>query len=109
MIGSQCDFGDGYRDTWDSANNRWVYNGIPCPRRAPNTWHHIQWYMERVSPTQYRYDTLIVDGTAHAINQIWAVNPTTWSNGMGIQYQLDQGPTGAPIHKWIDDVTLTMW
>src|SRR3954454_13446676 len=29
MIGSQCAFGDGYWDTWDSANNRWIENGIP--------------------------------------------------------------------------------
>ena len=27
MIGSQCDFGDGYWSTWDSANNRWIPNG----------------------------------------------------------------------------------
>ena len=31
MIGSQCDFGDGYWSTWDSEGGRWVLNGIPCP------------------------------------------------------------------------------
>jgi hypothetical protein len=109
MIGSQCDFGDGYWDTWDSANNRWVVNGIACPRWAPDTWHHIQWYEERISPTQYRYDTLVVDGHGYGLNQVWTVKPTTWLDAIGIQYQLDQSADGTPIHEWIDKVKLTMW
>jgi hypothetical protein len=109
MIGSQCDFGDGYWDTWDSANNRWIETGITCPRWAANTWHHIQWYEERVSATQYRYDTLVVDGHGYGVNETWAVNPTTWPNQVGIQYQLDQSANGDPVHEWIDNVQLTSW
>jgi hypothetical protein len=109
MIGSQCDFGDGYWDTWDSANNRWITNGIACPRWAPSTWHHIQWYVERVTATQYRYDTLVVDGQGYGINQTWTVNPTPWPDAIGIQYQLDQSANGASIHEWIDNVQLTVW
>jgi hypothetical protein len=109
MIGSQCDFGDGYWSTWDSEGNRWILNGIPCPRWAPNTWHHIQWYYERISPLSYRYDTLVVDGHAYGLNQIWTVNYTTWPDQIGIQYQLDQDPTGTPAHEWVDNVKLTMW
>ena len=109
MIGSQCDFGDGYWDTWDSANNRWITNGIPCPRWAANTWHHVQWYVERVSATQYRYDTLVVDGHGYGLNQTWAVTPTSWPDAVGIQYQLDQNASGTAIHEWIDNVKLTLW
>jgi hypothetical protein len=109
MIGSQCDFGDGYWDTWDSANNRWITNGITCPRWAANTWHHIQWYEERVSATQYRYDTLVVDGHGYGFNQVWTVNSTPWPDAVGIQWQLDQSANGAPIHEWIDNVKLTLW
>lgn len=109
MVGSQCDFGDGYWDTWDSANNRWVENGIACPRWAANTWHHIQWYVERVSPTQYRYDTLVVDGKGYGLNQTWGVNPTSWPDSVGIQWQLDESANGDPIHEWIDKVKLTLW
>ena len=50
MIGSQCDFGDGYWSTWDSQGGRWVLNGIPCPHWTPG-WHHVQWYVERISAT----------------------------------------------------------
>ena len=109
MIGSQCDFGDGYWNTWDSANNRWIMDGVRCPRWAADTWHHIQWYVERISPTQYRYDTLVVDGHGYGLNQVWKVNPTTWRDAVGIQYQLDQSGSGTPIHQWVDKVKLTTW
>lgn len=108
MIGSQCDFGDGYWATWDSQGDRWVLNGIPCPHWAPG-WHHIQWYLERINATQYRYDTLVFDGQAYGFNQIWNFNNTTWPDMIGIQYQLDQDTSGTPLHEWVDNVTLTMW
>jgi hypothetical protein len=108
MIGSQCDFGDGYWATWDSQGGAWVLSGIPCPHWAPG-WHHVQWYLERISPTQYRYDTLVFDGQAYGFNQTWTVNPTTWPDMIGIQYQLDQDPSATPLHEWVDNVTLTTW
>lgn len=108
MIGSQCDFGDGYWSTWDSQGDRWVLNGIPCPHWTPG-WHHVQWYYERINSTQYRYDTLVFDGKAYGFNQVWNYNPTKWKDMIGIQYQLDQDTSGTPLHEWVDDVTLTMW
>jgi len=108
MIGSQCDFGDGYWATWDSQGGAWVLNGIPCPHWSPG-WHHVQWYYERLNSTQYRYDTLVFDGQAYGFNQTWNVNTTTWPDMIGIQYQVDQDPTGTPLHEWVDKVTLTMW
>jgi Ca2+-binding RTX toxin-like protein len=109
MIGSQCDFGTGYWDTWDNANNRWITNAIPCPRWAANTWHHVQWYVERIDPTHYRYDTLVVDGHGYGLNQVWAVAYNGWSDAVGVQYQLDQDSTGTPLHEWVDNVKLTLW
>jgi hypothetical protein len=108
MIGSQCDFGDGYWSTWDSEGDRWVLNGIPCPHWAPG-WHHVQWYVERINSTQYRYDTLVLDGKAYGFNQTWNANDTTWPDMVGVQFQLDQDPTATPLHEWVDNVTLTMW
>jgi hypothetical protein len=108
MIGSQCDFGDGYWATWDSEGDRWVLNGIPCPHWSAG-WHHVQWYLERISPTQYRYDTLVFDGQPYGLNQTWNFNQTTWPDMVGIQFQLDQDTTGVPLHEWVDNVNLTMW
>ena len=108
MAGSQCDFGDGYWATWDSQGSRWVLNGIPCPHWTPG-WHHVQEYDEVVNSTQYRYDTLVLDGTGYGLNQTWTVNRTTWPDEIGLQFQLDHDPTGTPLHEWVDKVTLTMW
>lgn len=108
MIGSQCDFGDGYWATWDSQGNRWVLNGIPCLHWTAG-WHHVQWYLERINATQYRYDTLVFDGQAYGFNQTWNFNSTTWPDMIGVQYQLDQDPSGTPLHEWVDKVTLTQW
>jgi hypothetical protein len=108
MIGSQCDFGDGYWSTWDSEGGRWVLNGIPCTHWTPG-WHHVQWYLERTGPDSYRYDTLVFDGHGYGLNQSWKINDTTWPDMIGVQFQLDQDPTGTPLHEWVDDVTLTIW
>jgi hypothetical protein len=63
----------------------------------------------RVTATQYRYDTLVVDGTGYGLNQAWTSNPITWPDAVGVQWQLDQGATGGPLYEWTDNVTLTMW
>jgi hypothetical protein len=110
MIGSQCAVGDGHWDTWDQNHNKWITISIPCPRWTPSTWHHVQWFVERLVGTdQYRYDTLVVDGEVHNINQIYETSPTAWSDAIGIQWQLDQSSTGVPLHQWIDNVKLTVW
>ena len=108
MIGSQCDFGDGYWATWDSQGGSWILNGIPCPHWAPG-WHHVQWYVERISSTQYRYDTLVFDNHGYGFNQTWNVNHTTWQDMTGVQFQLDEDPSATPLHEWVDNVTLTEW
>ncbi len=109
MIGSQCDFGDGYWATWDSQGDRWVleWNSLSAldaglaPRSVST--------MSVLNSTQYRYDTLVFDGMPYGLNQTWNANSTTWQDQIGLQYQLDQDPTGTPLHEWVDNVTLTMW
>jgi hypothetical protein len=109
MIGSQCNFGNAVWDTWNQASGAWVATSIPCKRFSPDTWHHIQWYVQRVSSTQYRYDTLVVDGQAYTVNQTFTGSPVSWSDTLGVQWQLDLGSNGLPANEWIDQVTLTIW
>ncbi|HET6168964.1 MAG TPA: hypothetical protein VFE01_02235, partial [Terracidiphilus sp.] len=108
MAGSQCDFGDGYWATWDSQGARWLLDPIPCPHWAPG-WHHVQEYDDLPNSTQYRYDTLVLDGTAYALNQTWTTNSTSWPDQVGLQYQLDEDTSGTHLHEWVDKLTLTMW
>ena len=109
MIGSQCNFGAGVWDTWDSQHNNWKHTSVSCKRFSGGTWHHIQWYVERVSSTQYRYVTLVVDGVAHAINQTYHTNSIGWSDSLGVQWQLDQSSHAVQMHEWIDSVKLSIW
>jgi hypothetical protein len=109
MIGSQCNFGLGVWDVWNSSTNTWVRTSIPCKRFAPGTWHHIQWYVQRVSGNQYRYKTLVVDGAAHNLSQTFYANASGWADCLGLQWQLDLNGSGVDAHEWIDKVKLTAW
>ena len=109
MIGSHCNFGENHWDIWDSGNGHWMPTDIACPRFSPNEWHHIQWYFERWGSLQYHYGILIVDGNVHNLDRTFNTNTTDWSDGVGVQWQLDQNGSGAPLHEWIDNVKLAIW
>ncbi len=109
MIGSQCVFGTGEWDTWNQVTGRWVKTSIPCPRFSPGTWHHIQWYMQRLSGNRYKYVTLVVDGKAYDVNQTYSAGWSGWDDSLGVQWQLDLDGSGADAHEWIDKAKLTIW
>ncbi len=109
MIGSQCNFGNNCWDTWNQAGGYWVGTSIPCPRFSANSWHHIQWYMQRVSSSQYKYVTLVVDGRAYNLNQTQPGAYSGWGDTLGVQWQLDLGASGTDSKEWIDNVKLTIW
>ncbi len=109
MAGTQCNFGNGVWDTWNQSAGHWVATSIPCHRFSGGTWHHIQWYITRPSSKQYKYVTLVVDGTPYSVNQTYYGNYQGWSDKIGVQWQLDLGPSGVDAHEWIDKVKLTIW
>jgi hypothetical protein len=109
MMGSECVFGENIWHVWDSLHGQWVDIPVPCPRVVPNTWHHIQWYMDRPSSTTYHYDTLVVDGTAYTVDRTFTANPIDWEDVIGVQWQLDVDGNGNPLHEWIDKATFTVW
>jgi hypothetical protein len=110
MIGSQCDYGHHYWDTWNESTGHWVQTRIACPTFAPNTWHHIQWYVTtNPSAHQYTYHTLVVDGTPHTVNYTGTAKNLHWSNNLGVQWQLDDNARGGGYEEWVDDATLAIW
>lgn len=108
MMGSQCNFESGVWDVWDSKNFRWVGTGAGCPRFTPDTWHHIQWYVERWD-SQYHYGVLVVDGNVHTFDLTFDTNWAGWDDSVGVQFQLDQDVSGTPLHEWVDNVQLSIW
>ena len=110
MIGSQCDYGNGHWDTWSETSGHWLPTTIACPKFAPNTWHHIQWYETlNHSNHSYTYVTLVVDGTAYPVNQTQYAKYLAWGDNLGVQWQLDVNATGNGYHEWVDKAKLTVW
>ena len=109
MMGSQCNFESGVWDIWDSKNSRWVPAGAGCHRLSPDSWHHIQWYVERQGSHQYHYGVLVVDGEAHTFDNTFETSSVSWQDSVGVQFQLDQDSSGTPLHQWVDNVKLSIW
>jgi hypothetical protein len=110
MIGSQCNYAAGFWDIWDENHGKWIHAGIPCLKFSPGTWHHIQWYMQRVPNTHnYTFATLNVDGAGYTVNATYSAAYIGWSDNFGAQYQVDVNGTGAGYHEWIDKSKLTIW
>jgi hypothetical protein len=110
MMGSQCDYGLGVFDTWSEASGRWLPTNIPCPKFAPNTWHHIQWYITvNHANHSYTYRTLVVDGHVYNLNQTQYAKYLAWGDNLGAQWQLDDNASGIGYHEWIDKAKLTVW
>jgi hypothetical protein len=109
MIGTQCAFGDGVWDTWNQSAGHWIQTSIPCSRFSPGSWHHIQWYMQRLSGNRYKYVTLVVDDKAYDVNQTYYANWAGWDDDLGIQFQLDLNGNGTDAHEWVDKVKLSVW
>ena len=110
MIGSQCDYGQGWWDTWDEASGHWLPTNIPCPKFSPNTWHHVQWYVTtNTNSHQYTYVTLVVDGNSKPVNVTRNAKYLAWGDNIGVQWQLDVNASGQGYHEWIDNAKLTIW
>jgi hypothetical protein len=107
MIGSQCDYGHNYWDTWNETVGQWVQTSIACPKFAPNTWHHIQWYVTtNLSEHQYTYHVLVVDGNGHTVNYTGTAKNLNWGDNLGVQWQLDDNVSGGGYEEWVDESTL---
>ncbi len=116
MIGTHCLFSSSQQGNywygWDQAAGHWVQTSAPCSKSlfAPDKWHHIQWMLERVPNSRnYKYDTLVVDGTAYPINMTQPASWTGWSDVLGVQFQIDTNSNGGSAHMWVDKVNLTLW
>jgi hypothetical protein len=109
MMGSQCNFASGVWDVWDSKNFAWKPTSATCKRFSPDSWHHIQWYVERWGSHQYHYGVLVVDGKVYTLDRTFETNSASWANSVGVQFQLDQDGSGAPLHEWVDEVKLSVW
>ena len=110
MMGTQCDYGLGKWDVWSETSGHWIPTNIACQKFAPNTWHHVQWYVTvNHSNHSYTYHTLVIDGQAYAVSQTQYAQYLAWGDNLGAQWQLDENATGIGYHMWVDKAKLTVW
>ncbi len=121
MAGTQAHYPDGtgnpgHWDTWNQRDRHWVHNTDKiAPRFTGNTWHHMQWYMQRDETNlTYTYKTLVIDGgTDHQIvinfNQTQPASAIDWADSFGVQWQLDLNKYGTDAREFVDKVKVTLW
>ena len=110
MMGTECVYPSQIWDTWDEATGHWIHSNIPCPRFAPNTWHHMQLYTTtNASKHQYTYITMVIDGKSTPINITGNAKYLNWGDNVGVQWQLDENANGSGDYEWMDNAKLTIW
>jgi len=118
MFGTQCDYFSGTWDVWNAAAGSWVQTSYKCNQFQPNTWYHLQMIFHRSSPdNREHYDSITIQQAGKRGSTTLRLNislpagvmPPTWSDNMGVQFQMDVGPTGTPMQEWVDEVTLATY
>ncbi len=104
MFGSQCVI-DAKWQIWDELHKAWLDTILPCALTF-GAWHHIQWWVHRVSgdtscdgyPCMY-YDMLGIDGgyTLFGTKEPAGPIPSGWSNDSGLNFQLDRSAVAGTL------------
>src|SRR5207237_9382538 len=62
-FGTQCSYGHGTWDLWNTKGHYWQHLTVPCHKWAPGSWHTVTWYLERDPNKKYvHFVVLQVDG-----------------------------------------------
>jgi hypothetical protein len=118
MFGTQCNYANGQWQIWNEGGKYWLNAGFACQKFVPGKWYHLTWKFHRGTgtDTQMYYDSFSIqhDGrsTTHSLNALAEPSgplPAGWGDNLGVQFQLDLGPSGGELHEWIDQVTLTAY
>ncbi|MGA9355294.1 MAG: hypothetical protein WBV46_16500 [Terriglobales bacterium] len=130
MFGTQCDYAKNAWDFWLPNGSRltWVTSAVSPCRFATGTWHHAQYFFQRVTSAGYqeipltfspstdtnshlRFGTLTVDGqTVYLGGLSWSTIPQpAWAAVAGVQHQLDTSVAGALIEQYSNRESLTTW
>ncbi len=118
MFGTQCNYVMGVWDVWNMKAQKWVPTSTRCTKFQPNTRYHLTFAFHRDSSNNEHYDSLKIvqynnKGNRSSKTYSWGLSypsgptPAGWTDNMGVQFQMDIGPSGAEMQEWMDEVTLT--
>ena len=121
MFGTQCNYNSGTWDIWNAGGAAWVHTSAPCNRFSAGDWYHLTLSFHRTSDGLEHYDSLYIGHynshgrlaghNRYNFNRTFssAALPPGWGENLGVQFQMDIGPTGTTLQEWVDQVSLTAW
>jgi hypothetical protein len=109
MFGTQCDYTDGFWDTWNGTT--WVQSPFSCGMFSTGTWHHLVYFVQRIDPNRdtLLYGNVTLDGTTTQWNIQAPSVTTSWTANTGTQHQLDLNHLGGTVDEYFDLEKVTAW
>ena len=106
---TQCSFGDGVWQVWDSAHKRWTRTNVPCLRPAPSTHTLLRMDYERINGRAH-FLAITIGNQVYRVDRSFDPQPIDGRNGdFGVHFQLNGNKQSAPYSVWIHDFQLTYW
>jgi hypothetical protein len=94
-------------DTWDENAGTWNSTGVACPVFSANTWNHVSIELERTWDNQLHWIAISMNGTRNTIDRYVASKPTSYNNGISVDFQMDGDYKQTDYSVWIDKMSLT--
>jgi hypothetical protein len=110
VFGNQCNpLSTHTWDVYDKNGDHWVSTGVACPTFAANQWNHVTIELERTTSNQLHFVSFTYNGAKHYTNKYFNSVATSYSNGVGIDYQMDSNSKPTPYSTWVDKMSLTYY
>jgi hypothetical protein len=109
MFGTQCDYADGFWDTWNGST--WVQSSFSCGMFSTGTWHHLVYFVQRIGDNRdtLLYANVTLDDTTTQWNITSPAVNTNWQADTGSQHQLDLNHAGGTADEYFDLEKVTAW
>lgn len=106
---TQCSFGDGIWQIWDSARKHWVRTNVPCTRPAPKRHVQLRMEYERVNGKAH-FLSITINGRASVVDRAFDPQPIKGKSGdFGVHFQLNANKNSDPYSIWVHNFELTYW
>jgi hypothetical protein len=106
---TQCSFGDGIWQVWDSEHKHWSPTRVPCIRPEPSTTVRLRMEYEK-NHGRAHFVSITVNDHVYKVDQTFNPQSISGKNGdFGVHFQLNGNKESAPYSVWVHDFRLTYW
>jgi hypothetical protein len=130
MFGTQCHYPSNQWQLWLPRDGglTWVGTGLSPCQFSTGVWHHITYFLQRVSASGYqkipgrfqadsdpnnhlRFGTLTLDGKTIYLGGVSGstIPRPAWSPVLGVHHQLDSAASGVAIEQYVTRESVTAW